>query len=191
MSADEEFPLSSGGAASRFVTEKEVVSAREKRDEEWKAAYERLGQKPPPKPVEDVYDGRSLAEKLVANKIAKQEEWEERNKLSNQFRALEEDEVNFLDSMVTKLREEERERKAEEVENLDLFRREVSLRQKKAEQSNEVISNSDANKAPLRTQVVKKKPNLKGIQLKRKQNATGKTELSGKPSKKARLEDPT
>jgi hypothetical protein len=33
--------LSSGGAGSRFVTEKEVVSAREKRDEEWNAAYER------------------------------------------------------------------------------------------------------------------------------------------------------
>jgi hypothetical protein len=41
----------------------------------------------------------------------------------NQFRALEEDEVNFLDSMVTRLREEERKRKAEEGENLDLFRR--------------------------------------------------------------------
>jgi hypothetical protein len=32
---------SSGAVGSRFVTEKEVTSAREKKDEEWKAAYAR------------------------------------------------------------------------------------------------------------------------------------------------------
>jgi hypothetical protein len=41
----------------------------------------------------------------------------------NQFRALEEDEVNFLDSMLTRMREEEQQRKLEEGENMDDFRR--------------------------------------------------------------------
>ena len=40
----------------------------------------------------------------------------------NQFRALEEDEVNFLDSMVTRMREEERQLKEEEAENIGNFR---------------------------------------------------------------------
>ena len=42
MSGEDGVPsLSSGGVGSRFVTEKEITSAKEKRDEEWKAAYQR------------------------------------------------------------------------------------------------------------------------------------------------------
>lgn len=190
MADDEGIPsLSSGGVGSRFVTEKEITTARERRDEEWKAAYARLGQEPPPKPVEEVYDGRSLAEKLAANKLAKQEEWEERNKLSNQFRALEEDEVNFLDSMITRMREEEHQRKLEEGENLSEFRREVARRQK-AEQPPESMPKAESNGNSHRPQVVKKRLGLKGVQIKRKQikgtePGTGPLE---KPAKRQRLE---
>ncbi|KAJ7631094.1 N-terminal domain of NEFA-interacting nuclear protein NIP30-domain-containing protein [Roridomyces roridus] len=103
--------LSSAGIGSRFVTQDDVESARTRRDEQWKAAYARLGMEPPPQQQEDFSDGRSLAEKLAANKIAKQEEYEERTKLANQFRALEEDEVMFLDSVRERQEEEERQRK--------------------------------------------------------------------------------
>lgn len=41
----------------------------------------------------------------------------------NQFRALEEDEVNFLDSMITRMRDDEQKRKVEEGEDLDQYRR--------------------------------------------------------------------
>jgi hypothetical protein len=71
--------LSSGIVGSRFVSQDEVDAARTRRDEQWRAAYarsvcfltaplinldycQRLGQEPPPRPVEDSFDGRSLAE---------------------------------------------------------------------------------------------------------------------------------
>ena len=53
---------------------------------------------------------------------AKQEEWEEKTKLANQFRALEEDEIMFLDSVREKQEEEERLRKERDGEELKGFR---------------------------------------------------------------------
>ncbi|CAE6455585.1 hypothetical protein ACGC1H_005788 [Rhizoctonia solani] len=131
---DDANPLTSlaatGSVASRFVTQTEIDSAKERRDEQWKAAYARLGQEPPPQPTEDPeYDGRSLYERLQANKIAKQEQWEEKNKLSNQFRALEEDEIHFLDGLVDEKIIKERKRKEEENEELKGFREAVSQRE--------------------------------------------------------------
>ncbi|CAE6416530.1 unnamed protein product [Rhizoctonia solani] len=131
---DEGNPLTSlsatGSVASRFVTQTEIDSAKERRDEQWKAAYARLGQEPPPRPTEDPeYDGRSLYERLQANKTAKQEQWEEKNKLSNQFRALEEDEIHFLDGLVDEKIIKERKRKEEENEELKNYREAVSQRE--------------------------------------------------------------
>jgi len=76
--------LSTGIVGSRFVSQNEIDTAKARRDEQWRAAYARfysfmlfvapsyverlnylscrLGQEPPPQPVEDSYDGRSLAE---------------------------------------------------------------------------------------------------------------------------------
>ena len=69
-----------GGVGSRFVSQNDLEEAKARRDEQWKAAYARcavfltsiirhvklkrarLGQAPPPQPVEDSSDGRSLAE---------------------------------------------------------------------------------------------------------------------------------
>ncbi|KAI0304926.1 NEFA-interacting nuclear protein NIP30 [Russula brevipes] len=121
--ADEAIPsISTGAVGSRFVSQTDVEAARTRREEQWKAAYARLGQVPPPAPQEDSYDGRSLAEKLAANRAAKQEEWEEKTKLANQFRALEEDEIMFLDSVRERLELEERERKERDGEELKTFR---------------------------------------------------------------------
>ncbi|THU91731.1 hypothetical protein K435DRAFT_790566 [Dendrothele bispora CBS 962.96] len=114
--------LSNRPVGSRFVTSDEVESAKARREEQWKAAYARLGQEPPPLQQEDSYDGRSLAEKLAANKIAKQEEWEEKTKLANQFRALEEDEIMFLDSIREKQESEERERQQRDGEEVKSFK---------------------------------------------------------------------
>ncbi|KAI0068390.1 hypothetical protein BV25DRAFT_1987176 [Artomyces pyxidatus] len=118
--------ISSGAVGSRFVTQSEIDTAKARRDEQWKAAYARLGQEPPPQPQEDSYDGRSLAEKLAANRAAKQEEWEEKTKLANQFRALEEDEIMFLDSVRERQEEEERERKERDGKELKSFREAVA-----------------------------------------------------------------
>ncbi|KAF8598634.1 hypothetical protein BDV93DRAFT_450757 [Ceratobasidium sp. AG-I] len=112
-----------GSVGSRFVTQSEIDSAKEQREADWKAAYARLGQEPPPRPTEDPeYDGRSLYEVITQHQTAKQEEWEEKTKLSNQFRALEEDEIHFLDSIVDEKITKENKRKREENEELKNFR---------------------------------------------------------------------
>lgn len=54
--------LSTGVVGSRFVSQNDLDNAKARRDEQWKAAYARLGQDPPPQQQEDSYDGRSLAE---------------------------------------------------------------------------------------------------------------------------------
>jgi SOS-response transcriptional repressor LexA len=54
--------------------------------------------------------------------VAKQEEWEERNRLANQFRALEEDEVLFLDSVRERQIEEERQREQADKEEVSSFK---------------------------------------------------------------------
>jgi hypothetical protein len=81
---DDSIPsISTGTVGSRFVSSNDIETAKARRDEQWKAAYarqdtsfpihtarswsdsvctSRLGQEPPPQPVEDSFDGRSLAE---------------------------------------------------------------------------------------------------------------------------------
>ncbi|KAG8768454.1 hypothetical protein FRC12_005552 [Ceratobasidium sp. 428] len=147
-----------GSVGSRFVSQAEIDSAKERRDADWKAAYARLGQEPPPKPVEDeTYDGRSLYEgeepafqlksSLVTDcQTAKQEEWEEKTKLSNQFRALEEDEIHFLDGIMDEKIIKEKKRKDEENEELKNFREAVA--QKAAQQSAAPAPTSSTTKPP-------------------------------------------
>lgn len=55
--------------------------------------------------------------------MAKQEEFEEKIKLKNQFRSLDEDEVDFLDSIMESTRAQEATVKKETAEQLELFRR--------------------------------------------------------------------
>ncbi|KAF8337894.1 N-terminal domain of NEFA-interacting nuclear protein NIP30-domain-containing protein [Cantharellus anzutake] len=122
--ADADIPsISSGPVGSRFVSQTELDQARENREAQWKAAYARLGQEPPAR--EDAeYDGRSLYEQI------KQDEWEAKNKLSNQFRALEEDEVLFLDAVREEQRAEERARQDKDSEEVQNFKAAVAAREK-------------------------------------------------------------
>lgn len=55
--------------------------------------------------------------------VAKQEAFEEKIKLKNQFRSLDEDEVEFLDSIMESTRAQEAAVKKETAEQLELFRR--------------------------------------------------------------------
>ncbi|TFK41044.1 N-terminal domain of NEFA-interacting nuclear protein NIP30-domain-containing protein [Crucibulum laeve] len=170
--------LSAGAVGSRFVSQNEIETAKARREEQWKAAYARLGQEPPPQQQEDSYDGRSLAEKLAANRIAKQEEWEEKTKLANQFRALEEDEIMFLDSIRERQEEEERQRKERDGEELKGFKEAVAART--------ITSNpppvstgqpSSASAVKPITTSAKKDPKrvLKGVIVKRKAKPVPKT----------------
>ncbi|KAI3397970.1 hypothetical protein diail_10046 [Diaporthe ilicicola] len=65
---------------------------------------------------------KSLFEVLQANKAAKQAAFEEANKLKNQFRALDDDEVEFLDGVRERRRAEEERLHKETEEGLREFR---------------------------------------------------------------------
>lgn len=65
----------SSGVASRFVSADALEQAKQQRAEEWKEAYARLGQEPPPEMTGDgdgeAYDPRSLYERLQENKVSR------------------------------------------------------------------------------------------------------------------------
>lgn len=65
---------------------------------------------------------KSLYEVLQANKAAKQAAFEEANKIKNQFRPLDDDEVEFLDGVRERRRAEEEELRRETEEGLRGFR---------------------------------------------------------------------
>ncbi|KAL7914732.1 N-terminal domain of NEFA-interacting nuclear protein NIP30 domain-containing protein [Trichoderma velutinum] len=65
---------------------------------------------------------QSLYDILQANKAAKQAAFEEQNKLKNQFRALDDDEIEFLDEVRAKERAEEERALREVEEGLKAFR---------------------------------------------------------------------
>ncbi|OCK97397.1 uncharacterized protein K441DRAFT_630282 [Cenococcum geophilum 1.58] len=98
----------------------EIEEARRRKEEEGRQA-----------------DGKSLYEVLQANKAAKQEAFEEANRLKNQFRSLDEDEVEFLDSVLESTRAKEAAIRKETIEQLDLFRKQQEEAEKAtlAEQS--------------------------------------------------------
>lgn len=182
--------LSSGSVGSRFVSQTELDVARQRREEQWKAAYARLGQDPPPPQQEETFDGRSLAEKLAANRAAKQEEWEERNKLGNQFRALEEDEVVFLDSIRERQLEEERKRKEEDGVELANFREAVAARNGPPPPP-VPVSDSSTTKPKVdppkpKLPVVKKdtKKSLKGVVVKKKPKVLENVQEKGRGGSK-------
>ncbi|KXT10874.1 hypothetical protein AC579_8994 [Pseudocercospora musae] len=120
---------------SRFVSAGADESPAEQ-DEEWQKAYaaiEATRQKNNTSAIAggSQEGGKSLYETLQANKAAKQEAFEESLKLSNQFQSLNEDEVEFLDSVMESTRAQEAAVRKETTEQLDAFRR----RQEEAERA--------------------------------------------------------
>ncbi|KAF9873784.1 hypothetical protein CkaCkLH20_08894 [Colletotrichum karsti] len=66
---------------------------------------------------------RSLYDVLQANKAAKQAAFEEQNKIKNQFRPLDDDEIEFLDDVREAKRKEEERVRRETEEGIAKFRR--------------------------------------------------------------------
>ncbi|KAL2067056.1 hypothetical protein VTL71DRAFT_1480 [Oculimacula yallundae] len=121
-------------------------------------------------------DGKSLFETLEANKAAKQEAFEEANKLKNQFRGVDEDEAEWLDSVLESTRAEEDRIKKETAEGLSLFRQQQDEADKKAREG----SGSAATEAGSPTveeeswvaggrkrKRTKEKEGLKGVKIRR------------------------
>lgn len=189
--------VSVGGVGSRFISQNDLEEAKARRDDQWKAAYARLGQVPPPQPVEDSFDGRSLAEKLAANRAAKQEEWEEKTKLANQFRALEEDEIMFLDSIREKQAEEERLRKAQDGEELSDFRKAVAARENDLNKPTQPMpqprkqsdDTPEKHKAPVVASKKDVKKTLKGVVVKKRPKSKAPTPSESKTKAKESIKN--
>lgn len=94
------------------------------RDDEWRRAQQELEDERRRKvELGKQNDGKSLFEVLEQNKMAKQEAFEESIRLKNQFRALDEDEVEFLDSLLESTRAKEDAVKKETAEHLAAYQR--------------------------------------------------------------------
>ncbi|GIJ84030.1 hypothetical protein Asppvi_002863 [Aspergillus pseudoviridinutans] len=129
--------MSSGFVAAG--TDQEPVE----RDDEWRRAQQELEEERRRKAELGRQEGgKSLYEVLQQNKMAKQEAFEEKIKLKNQFRSLDEDEVEFLDSIMESTRAQEAAVKKETAEQLELFRRQ------REEAEKALLENSSADVLP-------------------------------------------
>jgi len=99
---------------------------------------------------------------------AKQEAFEEANKLKNQFRSLDEDEIDFLDSVMEKTRRDEERVKKETKEGLEAFRRQQQLADKKlsVDAGSEEVQEEWAA-GPRKRKRAKEKDGLKGVKLRK------------------------
>ncbi|KAI0994527.1 hypothetical protein K3495_g13655 [Podosphaera aphanis] len=118
----------------------------------------------------------SLYETLEANKIAKQEAFEEAHRLRNQFRALHQDEIDFLDSVLERTRAEEARIKKETLHGLHSFRQQQ-------EAADQKTSNADAIGASLKLEEVE---SWASVTRKRKRPAEKRESLIGKTPRKSR-----
>jgi len=118
--------------ASGFVTETEIENRRIARQEEWEKV-----RKPedPEEAPEEPQDHRSLFERLEEQRVKKQEEYDEAHQFKNQFRGLDDDEVDFLDKIDDIRTEAERQRIIEErKEVLEYQKKQELLKQQELEE---------------------------------------------------------
>ncbi|KAM8799171.1 PSME3-interacting protein [Eudromia elegans] len=103
----------------RFVSEAELEERRKRRQEEWEKVRK------PEDPVEcpeEAYDPRSLYERLQEQREKKQQEYEEQFKFKNMVRGLDEDETHFLDEVSRQQELIEKQRREEELRELNEYR---------------------------------------------------------------------
>lgn len=137
---------------------------------------------------------------------AKQDAFEEANRLKNQFRSLDEDEVEFLDSVLESTRAEEERVKRETAEGLEQFRRQQEEADKKARRGSDGAQAGDDGSPTLQEEQwvasgrkrkrAKDKEVLKGVKIRRSSTteqpsepapATSKASISS-PSKEKSVE---
>ncbi|CAG8619335.1 20151_t:CDS:2 [Racocetra fulgida] len=139
----------------KFVSSTEIEEARKKRAEEWKAAYERLGEK-------EEYDPRTLYEKLQEQKMKKEEAFQEMTRFSNLIHRLDEDEIDFLATLEHEQRGKEMEKMKKVEQELEEFRRSVfdpflNITAAKADEeaAPKLIIQPETISAPIKTSIKK------------------------------------
>ncbi|XP_050453920.1 PSME3-interacting protein isoform X1 [Cataglyphis hispanica] len=172
--------------SSGFISEAELAEQRRMRQEEWERV--RTADQPL-EPPEEVYDPRSLYERLQEQKNKRDLEYEEAHKLKNMIKGLDDDEVEFLDLVDRTKMEEERKKNLEEQKEMRDFKAAVaSLQEQKLNEKlkqelknppvsskNAVCGSSRSSQLKLPAGVVLKRPDkqkqgevkeLKGIKRK-------------------------
>ncbi|KAG8143891.1 putative Protein FAM192A-like isoform 1 protein [Naja naja] len=109
----------------RFVSEAELEERRKRRQEEWEKVRKPEDPKECP---EEVYDSRSLYERLQEQKDKKQQEFEEQFKFKNMVRGLDEDESKFLDEVSRQQTLIEKQRHEEDLKELNEYRISLALK---------------------------------------------------------------
>ncbi|KAF7951061.1 uncharacterized protein EAE97_002612 [Botrytis byssoidea] len=177
-----------------------TADAPTERSDEWLAAQQEIEANRQRKAIEArQQDGKSLFEILEANKAAKQDAFEEANKLKNQFRSLDEDEIEFLDSVLESTRAEEDRVRKETAEGLELFRRQQEDADKKARaadddgaqtQDGSPVRGDEWGTTGRKRKRTKDKEVLKGVKVRRASSSaeqasssTSTKEMSTKPAK--------
>ncbi|GAB7339100.1 hypothetical protein MBLNU457_5752t1 [Dothideomycetes sp. NU457] len=155
---------------SRFVSGG-TVDEPVQRDDAWIKAQQAIEAKHREKEEQKQQNGgKSLFETLEANKAAKQEAFEEATRLRNQFRALHDDEIEFLDSVLESTRAKEAAVKKETIDQLNDFRQRQELKEKSErgqeteEQAQETESWTVGAKKRKRT---KNGPAIAGVKLRK------------------------
>ncbi|KAI1913553.1 hypothetical protein LOZ12_002904 [Ophidiomyces ophidiicola] len=119
--------------SSGFVVGGTTDYTPEKSDAAWQKVKQELEESRKRRADPGTHEGgKSLYEILQQNKAAKQEAFEESIRLKNQFRTLDEDEVEFLDSVLESTRAKEAAVKQETMEQLEIFHRQRDEAEKKA-----------------------------------------------------------
>ncbi|TGO24492.1 hypothetical protein BPAE_0101g00100 [Botrytis paeoniae] len=170
-----------------------TADAPTERSDEWLAAQQEIEANRQRKAIEArQQDGKSLFEILEANKAAKQDAFEEANKLKNQFRSLDEDEIEFLDSVLESTRAEEDRVRKETAEGLELFRKQQEDADKKARaadndgaqtQDGSPVREDDWGTTGRKRKRTKDKEVLKGVKVRRASSSTSTKDLPTKPAK--------
>ncbi|NWS24909.1 F192A protein, partial [Polioptila caerulea] len=109
----------------RFVSEAELEERRKRRQEEWEKVRKPEDPKECP---EEAYDPRSLYERLQEQREKKQQEFEEQFKFKNMVRGLDEDETHFLDEVSRQQELLEKQRREEELKELNEYRISFALK---------------------------------------------------------------
>lgn len=158
------------------------------RDDEWKRAQQEIEDARRAKAeLAKQQDGKSLFEVLQANKDKKQAEFEEKARYKLHV-ALDDEEADYLDSVLEKKRLEEAKVRKETSEQLELFRRQREEEERKSrgleEQSSETPQDENAGQWAAVGRKRKKAPEtslLKGVKL-RKSNSVPE---DNKPAEKS------
>ncbi|KXT06172.1 hypothetical protein AC578_1418 [Pseudocercospora eumusae] len=162
---------------SRFVSAGAEENPAEQ-DEEWQKAYAAIEATRQKKNTSAMgggsqEGGKSLYETLQANKA-----FEESLKLSNQFQSLNEDEIEFLDSVMESTRAQEAAVKKETTEQLDAFRRQQEEAERAAKQaaSHEAPETAEQESWSVGKKRKKGKESLFGAVKLRRSSTTDKAE---------------